>query len=62
MNESIDGLIQFLNKKIEWVGWRIGSPLENASKEVEGVKEEISKLNLTLQEVNDTLKKIAEKD
>ena len=53
-----------LNKQLEWLGWRISSEIsscDNGSYFNE-IKNEISNLNLTLQEINTTLVKIAEKD
>ena len=53
-----------LIKKIEWLGWRIATEIsqsDNGSYFNE-ISNELSKLNLTLQEINISLKNIAEKD
>ena len=63
-SKQLEELISFFDKKFDWLGWRIGSSLsESGTEEVlDGIKQEISKLNLTLNKINDNLNKIAGKN
>jgi hypothetical protein len=64
MSEEIKEANEALLEKIEWLGWRIASEISDADNGsyFNEIKQEISNLNLTLQEINATLAKIAEKD
>tara|TARA_R110000824_G_scaffold172973_1_gene350958 strand:- start:685 stop:891 length:207 start_codon:yes stop_codon:yes gene_type:complete len=62
--DSTEDKAKALVEKIEWAGWRIASEIsqsDNGSYFNE-ISNELSKLNLTLQEINISLKNIAEKD
>lgn len=64
IKESTESLINFLDKKAEWLGWRIATEISSAdtSSILHELSQEISKTNLTLNKINDNLKKIAEKE
>ena len=59
--EATEKLIHCIGEKTEWVGWRIAQEIANAdtSSLLHELTQEISKTNLTLNKINDNLKKIA---
>ena len=71
MKEEAKGVIwtedkssEDLLEKIEWVGWRIASEISDSDNGsyFNEISNELGKINLTLQEINATLRTIAEKD
>ena len=59
ITECTESLISFLDKKAEWLGWRIATEISSAdtSSILHELTQEISKTNLTLNKINDNLKK-----
>ena len=53
-----------LIEKIEWLGWRIASEISDADNGsyFNDINKNLSEINLTLQEINGSLIKIAEKE
>ena len=53
-----------LIEKIEWLGWRIASEISDADNGsyFNDINKNISEINLTLQQINANLMKIAEKE
>ena len=64
ITEAGQNVSNSIGEKLEWVGWRIASELaetDNGSYFNE-IKQELSNINLTLQNINATLTKLAEKE
>ena len=67
-DEQVNELINAFEKKIDWLGWRIASEISQSDNgsyfnDINNtLTNELSAINLTLQEINATLRTIAEKD
>ena len=63
ITEATEKLAHCIGEKAEWLGWRIAQEISNAdvSSFLNELVSEISKMNLTLNKVNDNLMKIADK-
>ena len=64
ITEATEKLVHCIGEESKRLGWRIATELSSieTSSLLHELTQEMSKINLTLNKVNDTLKKIAEKD